>query len=79
MEPAIPDGSIIIVDPNRDPQNGQIVVVRQNHDSEATVKRLVIDGGYSYLKPDNPRYPIMQMADDAVFCGVAIEVTKSLV
>ena len=79
MEPAISDGAIIIVDPERDPENGQVVVVRQNHDTEATVKRLVVDGGHRYLKPDNPRYPIMQMADDAVFCGVAVQVVKDLV
>lgn len=79
MEPAITDGSIIIVDPSREPKNGQIVVVRQNHDTEATVKRLVLDGGNSYLKPDNPRYPIMQMAEDAVFCGVAVQVMRDLV
>lgn len=79
MEPEITDGSVIIVDPDRDPENGQVVVVRQNHDSEATVKRLVIDGGHRYLRPDNPRYPILQMADDAVFCGVAVQVSKDLV
>lgn len=42
-------------------------------------KRVVIDGGHRYLRPDNPRYPILQMADDAVFCGVAVQVNKDLV
>lgn len=79
MQPTLPEGSIIIVDPNRNPENGQIVVIRQNGDSEATVKRLINDGGRKYLKPDNERYPIMEMLDDAHFCGVAVELTNSLI
>ena len=79
MHPTIPEDSIIVVDPLRHPENGQIIVVRQNGDSEATVKRLVIDGGKKYLKPDNDRYPIMEMLEDAHFCGVAVEFHKSLI
>lgn len=79
MEPGIIDGSIIIVDPDRRPENGQIVVVRQNHDTEATVKRLVMDGSKRYLRPDNPRYPILEASEDAVYCGVAVQVMRDLV
>ncbi len=79
MEPRIPDGAVVIIDPDREPENGYVVVVRQNHDSEATIKRLVIDGNQRYLKPDNPRYPIMSMAEDAVFCGVAVQVLDDLI
>ena len=78
MMPTIPDGAIIIVDPQRSPENGQIVVVRQNGDTEATVKRLVIDGSRKYLKPDNERYPIMEVLPDANFCGVAVTFQNSL-
>lgn len=78
MEPAIPRGSVVIVDPATEATNGRVVVVRQNGDSEATIKRLVIDGGVRYLKPDNSRYPIMEMRTDAVICGVAIKVELDL-
>lgn len=78
MEPAIPRGSVVIVDPAIDATNGRVVVVRQNGDSEATIKRLVIEGGVRFLKPDNPRYPIMEMRADAVICGVAIKVEQDL-
>ena len=78
MEPAIPRGSIVIVDPAVEATNGRVVVVRQNGDSEATIKRLVIEGGVKYLKPDNPRYPIMEMRTDAVISGVAIKVELDL-
>lgn len=69
MEPKFPDGAIIIVEPSEDPQVGSFVIVRQNG-GEATFKQLVADGTQYLLKPLNPRYPIMEMKPDAVFCGV---------
>lgn len=69
MEPKFPHGAIIIVEPEDEPRNGSYVIVRQNG-SDATFKQLVIDGGNTYLKPLNDRYPIMQMREDAVICGV---------
>jgi len=80
MEPTIPNGSTIIVDPAREAQSGNQIVVRQNHDEEATVKTLVRDGGKTYLKADNPRWPPMiEMRDDAVICGVVVQVLRDLV
>lgn len=69
MEPKFPDGAILIVEPEEHPSPGQYVIVRQNG-GEATFKQLVQDGGRMYLKPLNPRYPIMEMKPDAAFCGV---------
>ena len=69
MEPKFPHGAILIVDPNEQARNGSYVIVRQNG-SDATFKQLVMDGGQSYLKPLNDRYPIMAMRPDAVICGV---------
>lgn len=69
MEPKFPDGCIVIVEPEEDARNGSYVIVRQKGD-EATFKQLIHDGSHTWLKPLNPRYPIMPMADDAVICGV---------
>jgi len=69
MEPKFPDGATIIVEPEEEAKNSSFVIVRQNG-SDATFKQLVIDGGQKYLKPYNDRYPIMQMREDAVICGV---------
>lgn len=77
MEPLIPDGYIIVVDPDARAEHGSIVVVRQNS-NEATCKRLIYDGGVPYLKPENTRYPIMEMAQDAVVCGVVRQVILDL-
>jgi SOS-response transcriptional repressor LexA len=68
--PSFPEGTILILDPDRQAESGNYVVVRQNGDTECTFKQLVRDGGALYLKPLNPRYPILQMHRDAVVCGV---------
>lgn len=78
MEPKIPHGSIVIVDPAIHADSGRIIVVRQNDDTEAITKRLVIEGGVHYLKPESPLYPIVEMRHDAVMCGVAVKVELDL-
>lgn len=70
MEPRFPDGSILIVEPDEPAVHGKFVIVRQNGNTEATFKQLVQDGSNYYLKPLNPRYPIMELRPDAVICGV---------
>lgn len=69
MEPKFPEGAILIVEPEENPEPGSFVIIRQNG-GEATFKQLVQDGTARYLKPLNPRYPIMELKPDAVFCGV---------
>jgi len=71
--PTYPEGSIIIVDPGVDAVHGSRVIVRLDRSDEATFKQLVVDGGKRYLKPLNPRYPILEMTDDAVVCGVVVQ------
>lgn len=78
MEPTIPDGALVIVDPDTPAEHNRIVIVRQNGNTECTCKRLVTDGGRAYLRPDNPRYPIINMATDAVVCGVVRQVVINM-
>jgi len=78
MTPLIPDGAIVIVDPDTDAKHRSIVIVRQNHDTEATCKRLIYDAAQPYLQPENPRYPVMQMSPDAKIVGVVRQVITDL-
>jgi SOS-response transcriptional repressor LexA len=71
--PSFPEGTIIILDPDRSAEPGKFVVVRQNSDTECTFKQLVRDAGRHYLKPLNPRYPLLEMLPDAVICGVLVQ------
>lgn len=71
--PSFPEGTILILDPRRDAEPGNFVVVRQNGDTECTFKQLIRDTGQYLLKPLNPRYPILQMREDAIICGVLVQ------
>ena len=68
--PSFPEGTILIIDPAREASPNRFVVVRQKDDTECTFKQLVRDSGRFFLKPLNPRYPILEMLPDAVICGV---------
>jgi SOS-response transcriptional repressor LexA len=74
MAPEFPEGSVIIVDPDRAPGTGDFVVVRDPDTGQATFKRLVEDAGRWYLRPLNPSYPTIQIADVASgVIGVVVE------
>lgn len=70
MEPVFPNGSYIIVDPAQEARHNSYVVMRLDHAEQATFKQLVIDGSERYLKPLNPRYPLMPIQQSVTLCGV---------
>ncbi len=67
---SIPDGAIVIVDPDIEARNGSIVVAKLEDNQEATLKRLVIDGPYRYLKPLNPIYQPIHINGNCHIVGV---------
>lgn len=73
MHPTLTEGALLVVDPNVEWMHNRIVVVRQNGDTEVTVKRLIKDGDTYYLKPDNSTYPLLKLDKDAHVCGVVVE------
>jgi SOS-response transcriptional repressor LexA len=76
-EPTFPDGQVIVVEPEAigSPADmvNQFVIVKRAGDDEATFKQLVRDGGMFLLKPLNPQWPMMQLKEGDVFCGVVRE------
>lgn len=73
MEPDYPEGSVIVVDPEKEWRNGSDVVVRLNGEMEATFKKLALDGPRTYLKPINERYPVLDVTGkDFTICGVVV-------
>lgn len=71
-EPTFPERTVIIVDPERVPENGSLVIVRFEGVTEATFKRLSVDDGRRLLIPLNPQYPTREIDEDAVLCGVVV-------
>jgi len=72
--PSIPEGYIIIVDPNQQPENGDLVIARLDDSMEATFKKLVIDGPKKYLKPLNPAYPVIEINGNCTMVGKIMKV-----
>lgn len=70
---SVPEGSLILVDPSVAPENGSLVVAKLTNRNDVTFKRLVIDGGLTYLKPLNPAYPMIQVDSDCHIVGVVTE------
>ncbi|WON77808.1 LexA family transcriptional regulator [Serratia sp. UGAL515B_01] len=68
--PTIPEGAIVIVDPDVEPVHGKIVVARVDGTNEATIKKLVIDGSQKFLVPLNPRYPNISINGNCLIIGV---------
>lgn len=71
--PTYPQGSLIIVDPDRQAVNLSCVIVRLEDEKQATFKQLVIDGDTRYLKPLNPRYPVIKILGAATITGVVVQ------
>ena len=68
--PTIPEGATVIVDPDAEPRQGNIVIARLDGTNEATVKKLVIDGPQKFLVPLNPRYPNIPINGNCLIIGV---------
>ena len=75
---SIPEGSIVIIDPDQHCDNGNIVVARLEDSMEATLKKLVIDGNQRFLKPLNPAYPVIPINGNCKIIGRAIKVEFEL-
>lgn len=50
MEPVFPEGTTLIVEPKRKPNNRDFVVVHTQGEEEAQLKQVIIDGDNRYLK-----------------------------
>ena len=74
MEPEFTDGMVLIVEPELNPQPGDYVIAKNEHE-ETTFKQLVRDGADWYLNPLNTRYPIKPLGESSII-GVVRAVEK---
>lgn len=63
--PSFCDGAIIIVDPDYTLTSGAFVVCGVDREKSPLFKQFIRDGDQCYLKPLNPRYPLIRL--DASF------------
>lgn len=60
-EASFPEGTVLVVDPERGVQAGDYVIAKDVDTQEATFKRLAHDAGRWFLRPLNPAYPTVQI------------------
>lgn len=65
-----PNGSLILVNPDRVPEIGDYVVAVDEATQEATFKQLLEDCGKKKLVPLNPQYPVMDVTETTAIKGV---------
>lgn len=75
---SIPEGTLILIDPEREAVNGSLVVAKLENENEATFKQYVQDAGQHYLKPLNPNYRMLMIDKTCRIIGVAIEAKLQL-
>lgn len=80
MEPAIPNGSLVLIRFQPEVETGEIAAVLLNGNEEATLKRVRKQGGNIILYPENSNYdPILVDADNpAKIIGKAVSVKYNL-
>jgi len=66
------EGDIVFVDPDRQAENGSLVIAKLTDSQEATFKQLVIEDEKRYLKALNPSWPerMMPINGDCHIVGV---------
>lgn len=70
---SFPEGSLILVAPEIEPNSGQLVVARMPDTNEATFKQFLRDAGEFYLKPLNPSFPTTPMDDEWEVVGTVVD------
>lgn len=70
---SIPEGALILVDPETPVVSGCLVVAKLIDSDQATFKRYIEDAGHKYLKPLNPAYPVIEVNGNCRIVGVVKE------
>ncbi len=76
--PSIPEGHLILVDPDAQANNGSLVVAKLEDSQDVTFKKLVYVDGYKYLKPLNPDYKTIPINGNCRIVGVVREARLKL-
>lgn len=75
MRPEFSEDDIIIVDPNVTPDQKRFVLAR-TESGHVTLKQYMVDGGQRFLKPLNPRYPLLAMTPEIRIIGSVVTKIK---
>lgn len=71
--PSFPPGTVIGVDPNKEPTDGKFILCFPSNSNEPLFRQLIIDGCKKYLKALNPLYPLIEIDTTSTICGVIVQ------
>lgn len=71
---SVPEGYMILVDPDEHAENGKLVVAKLLNSNEVTFKQLIRDAGTTYLKPLNSSYRTIEINEKCKIIGVVKEI-----
>lgn len=72
-----PSGTVIFVDPLAEARGGSYIIAKLKNDTQATFKKLIIDGSRKYLQPLNKALP--PLLEEFEVLGVVVEAKISFV
>ncbi|MCX8871552.1 helix-turn-helix domain-containing protein [Vibrio parahaemolyticus] len=75
---SFPEGTLVLVDTEKEIENGSYVVAKLVDVNEATFKKLVIDAGQKFLKPLNTSYPQLPINGNCKIIGVVVDAKMKL-
>lgn len=75
---SVPEGMLILVDPDYPAISGRLVVAKLTDSQQVTFKRLIEDSGRRYLKPLNPEYPMIEINGNCRIIGTVREAKVKL-
>ncbi len=76
---SVPEGTLVLVDTEKEHSNGSLVVAKLTDVNEATFKKFVTDGGQDYLKPLNKDYKTVPINGNCKIIGVVVEARLRLI
>lgn len=79
-EPTFPQNSLLIINPDIDPEDrSYVIVLKKDNLSHGSIKKYVIEGNQIYLYPINPKLPV-EIYDGNLYsiAGVILEVHQRL-
>ncbi|EKN5964970.1 TPA: LexA family protein [Yersinia enterocolitica] len=70
----VPEGMIILVDPEKEAVSGKLVVAKLENENEATFKQYMTDAGRKFLKALNPHHPPTIINGNCKIIGVVVDI-----
>lgn len=72
---SVPEGMMVLVDPDREVEVGSLVIARLHEGEEAIFRQWMEEGGQPYLKPLNPTWPKIAVSQACCVIGVVVQAT----